>query len=240
MPLFITRGTPSALTLLSKIPGWMPLSAVPFVLPLKARGLVSNWVRREWLQETGLVRAIPNFIPIKSPRRINPPSNRFSLKIIGESDDATFPPSNPPGPGLVQLFEQQQWDWLVKMPPDLAKPIGLKFFLDDALVGLSVSQIEPTASVLDGKILYMQTNDQSLMGWIVFETTRILADFGVGFIRACASTPSKIAAMQEVGYMKRPELLCHWWHQSLQSPPAQIDVGYLPADTAMPYLRSRT
>ena len=155
-----------------------------------------------------------------------------------EGEDATFVPSN--STGLVQLFQQPQWDWFVKMPPSLAKPIGLKFFHDDVLVGLSVSQIEPTSSGLDGKILYMQASDQSLMRWIVSETTRVLADHRVGFIRACVSTPTKIEAMQEVGYMKQRDISCHWWNRASQSPVTEIDIGYLPADTAMPFRPRRS
>jgi hypothetical protein len=141
----------------------------------------------------------------------------------------------------VQLFEPQHWEWMVRMPPSLARPLGVAFYLDDTPVGFSLSQIEPTASGLDAKIVHLQCDMDAAVGWVISETTRLLADHGVGFLRCCVSTPAKIYAIEQVGWFKTRDVPCHWLPGKGTVVPNSLDVGYLRGDDAMPFqaLRGR-
>jgi hypothetical protein len=237
--IFVLGGSAYTLQILPKL-RWTALpSATGFVLPVRARGLASNLIRQRWWQQEAWARLVPNFLPAKSPRRIDPPTGRRGRSEILAHDKPLMLPASV-GDGLVQLFEQEHWAWLGQMPSALAKPLGVTFFLDDVLAGFSLSQIEPTASGLDAKIIYLHSTDPALIGWVISETARLLADLDVGFIRCCVSTVEKIAALQQVGFIKTRDVPCHW---SPGNPllSNHIDVGYLRGDDAIPFqaLRGR-
>jgi hypothetical protein len=230
-PNFVLGGTDTNINILSKMRGWQRLpSAESFVLPLRLRGVAANWLRRKWRSKESWLRVVPNAIPLKRPKTIPPPMH-VHARLLSRTDAINLP--LPQTPGLAQLFEQKQWDWLVQMPADVARPIAVEFTTKDGLVGFSLSQIERTPSGVDGRIMYLQAEAPDI-GWLVSWTTEILADHGVGFIRACVSTPDKAAAMLKVGYLKTRDLACHWWPRAA-AVPAAVDVGYLSVDDSYPY-----
>jgi hypothetical protein len=132
---------------------------------------------------------------------------------------------------------------MAQMPPDLAETCGLVFLLDDAPVGFSLSQIEPTVAGLDGCIVHLQiaSSDPAVVDWVVAETARRLAARGVGIVRCNTSSPDKGAALRRAGFVGRGTLASYWWTKTREPPPATSDVGYLRADDAMPLaaLRAR-
>jgi hypothetical protein len=103
-------------------------------------------------------------------------------------------------------------------------------------IGLSLSQIEPSASGPDGKIVHLQiTNlDQSVIDWVISQTAKRLAQAGADVIRCRASSPQTIAALQRTGSIAAPSQPVHWWARGGGSPPSAIDVGYLCANDALP------
>jgi hypothetical protein len=236
-PNFVLGGTAVNVDILSKIRGWVTLpSATSFVFPLRVRGLVANVVRRKWWAKEPWAKLIPPFLPAKRPHQIKAPSNA-SVRSVNAKEFVTLP--QPKTTSLTQLFEQQQWEWLLKMPRECAIPLAWEFHINGSFVGFSLAQIEPTRSGLDGRIMFLQTTDPSLLGWVISETTQHLADHGVGLIRTCVSTSSKIAAMKAVGYLKTRDIPCHWWQRKTIEP-AEIDVNYLSVDDSYPYWNFRT
>ena len=237
--VFVVGGSPATRNMLAKM-RWdrLPASA-DYVLPIKARGLAAMMLRRSWWSHETLARLVPNFLPAKRPKRIKPPTGqRATVRILDRHDDITLPPCN--RSGLIQLLEPAHWRWLCRMPAELARPIGLEFFVNDVLMGFSLVQIEPAATGMDGKILLFQVADPTLAAWVLSETTQMLADHHVGFIRGCVSTPDKVEAMESVGYIKVQDLPCYWLSRATPAPQA-LDIGFLRGDDAIPYrvLRGR-
>jgi len=235
-PVFVLGGSEMNVALLSKMHGWRTLgSATSFIMPLKVRELVANLFRRRGKQEW-MARSVPAFLPAKMPRHIRPPNgHRLTTTTFGQT--ISMPATD--ATGLVQLLDKDHWAWLRRMPSAMAEPIGLQFFLDDRCIGVSVSQVEPTATGLDGRIVCLYGTDESLLSLLVYETTHYLAQNKVGLIRCCVSTPSKVMAMKEVGYIKAGELPCLWRHGALS--PTSIDVGFMHSDSCIPFqsLRNR-
>jgi len=237
-PLFVLGGSHYTLEILPKW-HWTQLpSATSYIFPVKIRGLAANLIRQRWWTHERWARAVPN-LPFKIPKRIAPPrGGRPHVQVL--TDGKLNSPRPPVGEGLIQLFDQAHWEWLCRMPRDLAQPIGITFSLDSCLVGFSLSQIEPAASGLDARIMHIHTAPD-LLEWVIAETIRVLADHDVGFIRCCVSTDDKIKAMETIGYIKSKEVPCHWLQLSAPATPGMIDVGYLRGDDAIPFqaLRGR-
>lgn len=235
-PNFVLGGTDINVNILSKMRGWSRLpDAASFVLPLRLRGLAANWLRRKWRSQEPWLRLVPNAIPAKLPKKIAAPDGGI-WRLVPKTETIALP--LPQSPGLTQLFEQQQWEWLHHMPQDVARPVGVEFSRNGRVVGFSLSQIEPVSSGVDGRIMFLH-GDAEHLPWVVSRTTQVLADYGVGFIRACVSTPAKLIAMQQVGYLKTRDLACHWWPRT-PAAAAMVDVGYLSVDDSFPYWNHRT
>ena len=238
-PLFVLGGSELTMAILPRLK-WESLpSASSYVLPIKMRGLAANLIRQKWWQHEALARAIPNFLPMRGPKHIASPSTkRAEMRVLSPDDSVDLGPNTQQG--LIQLLETSHWQWLAKMPPGLAMPLGLLFSLNGVPVGVSFSQIEPSASGLDAKIVHLQFIDPAIGAWIISATAETLANRGVGFIRCCVSTTEKIAAIERVGFIKSKEIPCHWLPH-MAGTPSCVDVGYLRGDDAMPYqaLRGR-
>lgn len=237
-PILVLGGSDDNNAILSRL-HWTELPpATSYVLPVRARGLIGNVVRRKWPRHERMAKVIPNILPGKSARRIAAPlGRRGEMRLIEQLPDLLPPIAN----GLIELIDSQHLAWMLRMPMVLAKAVALIFLLDDELVGLSLSQIEPTAYGCDGKIVHVQCRDETALAWIMSETTRFLIDSNVGFIRSYVSTPVKRDAIEQVGFVKSKEVRCHWWPGKLGIVPQALDVGYLRGDDAMPFhaLRSR-
>lgn len=239
-PVFVLGGSALTLELLPKLKWTVLPTASSYILPITARGLAANMLRQRWWKYEKFARALPRVVSVRGPRRVAPPAGRrVEMRRLAKTDMVALDP--PQQDGMVQLLESTHWQWLARMPPCLAQPIGLVFLLDDMPVGLTFSQIEPAASGLDARIVHLQVTDPAMSAWVISETTRLLADYGVEFVRCCVSTSDKITAVEEVGYMKSKDVPCHWW-PNRSGTPCQIDVGYLRGDDAMPFqaLRGRS
>jgi hypothetical protein len=235
-PMLAISGSATTLATLPRL-GWTRLPDVQdYLLPVKARGVASIVLRKRWPYREAYARAIPDIIPLRPPRRAPAPSS-------GVGRIARWRPGIPTGlpvpqqPGLVQLLEQADQDWIARMPPGVAKPFGLIFFLDDTPVGFSLSQIEPTKTGCDGRIVHLQTADpaQAVMDWIVAETSVRLAARGAGVIRCWASGAEKLVALRRAGFVAREPLPSYWWPKAGAPAPVALDAGYLRADDAMPF-----
>lgn len=237
-PVFVLGGSNHTLDILPKLHWTVLPSAAGFIFPLKLRGFAANMIRRRWWEREAMARWVPRFLPAKRPHRIASPPGHGQVEIMTNSNTLKRLPVC--GDGLVQLFEPDHWAWMTRMPSALAQPLGLAFYLDREVVGFSLSQIEPSAAGLDAKIVFLHCGDNAL-GWVISETTNHLADRGVGFIRCCVSTPAKIDALTQVGYIKSRDVPCHWTAGKSGITPKHLDVGYLRGDDAMPFqaLRGR-
>jgi hypothetical protein len=123
------------------------------------------------------------------------------------------------------------------MPPGVAQPLGLSFFLEDALVGVSLSQVEPAVTGFDGRIVHLQIAhpSQAVADWVVAETASHLAAHGAGMIRCLASSPEKDAALRRAGFVVGGARPTYWWPKAALPSPSEIDAGFLRADDAIPF-----
>jgi hypothetical protein len=223
--------------------GWTRLPDVQrYVLPIKARGVAGALLRNRWPAGEAYAKAIPGFISLRKPRRPRAPPNgagRVAEWRLGTPAVLPVPQRH----GLVQLLDEVDQDWMARMPPGVAQPLGLAFFLDDAPVGFSLSQIEPAISGLDGCIVHLQIAHpaQAVVDWVVAETASRLESRDVGIIRCSASSPEKAAALGRAGFVARGPLPSYWWPKAGISTPSGTDGGYLRADDAIPFpaLRGR-
>jgi hypothetical protein len=234
-PILSIGGSATTVEILPRL-HWARLPDVQkFVLPIKARGLAGTLLRSRWPAGEAYANAIPGFIPLRPPRRAPPP--------CGVGHVAEWRPATPAGlpvprhDGLVQLLEQPHLEWMARIPRDVAKMLGLSFFLDDRPVGFSLSQVEPAMTGFDGCIVHLQIAHpaQEVADWIVAETASHLAARGVGIIRSLASSPEKVTALRKAGFVGRGPLPAYWWPKNGAPPPSEIDAGYLRADDAMPF-----
>jgi hypothetical protein len=235
-PQLAIGGSDATLAILPRL-GWTRLPDVHnYVLPVTARSVASTLLRERWPYREAYARVIPGFIPLRRPRRAPAPAG--GVGRITEWRPGT--PTGLPVPqqqGLVQLLDQADRDWFAQLPPGVAQPLGLLFFLNDAPVGFSLSQIEPTKSGFDGCIVHLQTADpaQAVVDWIVAETAARLVARGGGVIRCWASNPEKVAALRRTGFVVERTLPSYWWPKTGLPAPAGIDAGCLRADDAMPF-----
>lgn len=234
-PIFVIGGSRMTLDLLPHVKFTVaPVPARYYVLPVNARGLAANVIRQSWWQQERLAAFIPPISSFLLRHPCAPTSGNIRIML----PNADFPQN--PSDGLVDVIEPWHWKWLNRMPSEVAKVIGLAFYLDNTMVGCSVSQLEPSAAGLDGRILCSQFVEPKLGNWVIRATARFLADHGAGFIRARASNPDKFALMEGAGFFLSKTLPVYWHSRQLPIP-SQIDAGYLRGDDAMPWqaLRSR-
>lgn len=241
-PIFSIGGSQSTLAILPRL-GWIAVPDIQkYVLPLKARSVAGSLLRQRWPTREALAKAIPGFIPLQTLRRAPTPSGGIA-QIREWQPGMPIPQSLPDRPGLVEVLAQADLAWIARMPHEFALPLGLTFFLGEEPVGFSLSQLEPSASGLDGCIVHLQIphETQSVVDWVIAETARRLASCNVGIIRCGASSPAKITALERAGFLIRKPHPSYWWDKDGASAPAVIDAGYLRANDAQPYeaLRGR-
>jgi hypothetical protein len=234
-PMISIGGSETTQAVLPRL-GWTRLPDVEkYVLPLTARGLAGALLRNRWPDRETYAKAVPGFVPLRRPRRASAPSGGVGRVVDWRPGRLAAVPL-PQRPGLVQLLEEADQDWMAQMPSGLAETCGLVFLIDEAPVGFSLSQIEPTVAGLDGCVVHLQiaSPDPAVGAWIVAETALRLAARGVGIIRCNTSNPDKAAALRRAGFVARGPLASYWWTKTREAPPATSDVGYLRADDAMP------
>lgn len=238
-PILSIGGTAATVEILPRL-RWAPMPAVTkMVLPLTVRDLAANLLRTWRPAREDLARAVPRFLPFRAPPRPVPPPGE--ARVEAWQHGAALP--MPTGPGLVELAEPAELDWRMRMPAWLARPVGLVFRLDGEPVGFSLSQVEPSAGGTEACLVHLQLArpDRALASWVVAETASRLAAEGVGMIRCLASTPEKIAALEQAGFTRTRPRPAYWWQRDGEPPPTSLDAGYLRADDAMPFatLRAR-
>lgn len=223
-PILVIGGSRTTLAALPKFRFHKLPPARYYIKPLTTRSLVGNLIRQKWWQREALARLVPQ---IRWPTTHTiPPGGHVRLLA---PDDVVPPPQRD---GLIQIIEPWHWQWLLKMPRQIATPVGLAFSINDAIVGCAISQLEPTAAGLDGRIIHLQFTDPFIGKWIVTATTDFLAKCGVGFVRCCVSTPEKFSVMKAAGYLPTQEAPIHWYSQTI--PPPVVDAGFMRGDDAMP------
>jgi len=239
-PMLAIGGSDSTRDILPRL-GWTRLpDAQRYILPLKARSLAGALLRHWRPRNEGRARAIPGFVPLLAPRRT--PSPRGGVGRIAEwrpGSLALLP--LPKQQGLVQLLEQADQDWIGRMPAGVAQPLALAFFMDESLVGFSLSQIEPTATGFEGRIVHLQLAEQwqAVADWVVGETVQRLSALGAGIIRCWASQPTKDLALRKAGFVALGPLPSYWWSKNGVPAPSVVDAGYLRADDAIPFAALR-
>ena len=233
-PMLVIGGSRTTLDVLPKFRFQKPPPARYYIRPVTMRGLAANLIRQKWWEKERLAQMVPT-MRVLWQRRCAAPSGG-DMRLM-EPDDVIPVPD---GHGLVQIIEPAHWRWLLAMPRQLATPIGLVFLVDGKIVGCSISQLEPSAIDLDGRIIHLQFADAQIGKWITTMTVGFLANCGVGFIRCCVSTPDKFAVLEGTGFLRTQQAPVHWY--SRHTPlPSVVDAGYLRGDDAMPFqaLRGR-
>jgi hypothetical protein len=221
--------------------GWQRLPDVQrMVLPVTLRGLAANLLRRREVRQAKYARAIPGFVPVRSPRIAPPPAADARVEEWRSGQSLSIP--IPQGDGLLELLELPDLEWIYAAPPGFIRPIVLVFLLGGEPVGLSLSQIEPSVTGPDARIVHLQISDpsQPVTDWIVSETAGRLAQAGAGVIRCRASTPEKVAVLRKAGFIAAPAESACWWAKDGTPPPSIIDVGYLRGSDALPFPAAAT
>jgi hypothetical protein len=239
-PMIVVGGTDATLSLLPRL-RWKRLSAVhQMVLPITLRGLAGNFLRRKAARYAKHARVIPPFIRTRPPRTAPAPAADVHVEEWRPGQKLEIPA--PQRAGLVGLLELADLEWICAGPRQFSEPMALVFRLRDKSVGLSLSQLEPSASGPDGRIVHLQISslEQPVANWIVSETTRRLAAAGAGLIRCRASTPQTVTALRKTGFIAARSEAAQWWAKDGAPPPASIDVSYLRGDDALPFSAARS
>jgi len=204
-----------------------------FVRPLTLRGLAGNLIRRCWWRRyERLAQVVPTI-----SWRASKPHEPVGGKVRLLHEDDVVPAQS--GDGLVQILEPWHWQWLLRMPPAMATPVGLLFTIGEQVVGCSVSQLAPTAADIDGIILHLQYGSPEIGRWVIATTLHFLRECGAGFARCCASTPSKFQLLKEAGFVHTQTMPVHWFARGVPLP-SIVDTGYLLGDDGMPFLALRS
>lgn len=244
-PILVIGGTAATRSLLARL-GWQRLAeAQRMILPVTLRSLAGNVLRHGNVHRAKYARTIPGFVRVRWPRPAPPP--------VADAHSEEWHPGRklgipvPRRNGLIELLDMSNLEWLHAAPPDFIRPIALTFLVGSEPVGFSLSQLEPSASGPDGKIVHVQmaTLAQPIVDWVIAETARRLAQTGAGLIRCRASTPEIAVALRRTGFMAIRAQPAHWWATDGTPPPSAIEAGYLCADDALSFeaaatLRART
>lgn len=233
-PVLVVGGSETTRQILPRL-GWDILPEMSsYVLAVTARGLAANLLRQKWPARERLAGLISRRLPVRSPRRIPPPSGRSEVQVLGREEWCEAPAAT--SGALTGLLEREHWAWLAGMPPEFAKSFCLVFRLDRAVVGLALAQLEPTATGFDGRIVHLQAarSDVPLLAWMISVTAQSLVRRGAEFIRCFVSTPQKCAAIRSVGFVFSQALPCYWWNRPGVAVPGEIDLDYLRGDDAQP------
>jgi hypothetical protein len=235
-PILVINGSQANRTLLARMHWNMLPTARNYILPVTLRGLAANLLRLWWPPHEALAAAVWRRLPYRPPRRQPALPGSVTCRAVPLQTDQWFALESAPVPGLAPQLEQMHWQWLHAMPRSFARPLGLLFQADGRTVGVSASQLEPSASGLDAHILHVQPayQDARLLRWMVAETAAVLAARGADFIRCRIATPEKRAAVEAAGFRFVQEVPCFWWSKAGQPAPAVADVGFLRGDDALP------
>jgi hypothetical protein len=239
-PMISIGGTDATISILPRL-GWQRVSDVQvMILPVTLRGLVGNLLRRKTARYAKRARAVPGFIPMRSPRMAPPPAADVHVEQWRPGQKLGTPA--PQRKGLVELLELADLEWICTAPREILQPMVLLFRIGGEPVGISVSQLEPSASGPDARIVHLQIPNfsQPVANWIVSETARRLAQAGAGVIRCRASIPQTVTALRKTGFIAARSEAAHWWAKDDTPPPSIIDVGYLRGDDALPFSAART
>jgi hypothetical protein len=239
-PMIVIGGTNATVSILPRL-GWKRLPEVQhLILPITLRGLAGNLLRRTVARHAEYARALPGFIPLRSPRIAPQPTANAHVEEWRPGQKLNTP--TPQRKGLVELLELTDMEWIYTGPRKFLQPMFLAFRLGDEWVGFSLSQLEPSASGPDGRIVHLQisSSEQPVVNWIVSETARRLSQAGAGLIRCRASIPQTVTALRKTGFIAAPSEPAHWWAKDETPPPSIIEVGYLRGDDALPFSAART
>jgi acyl carrier protein len=234
-PIINIGGMDPTLAILPRL-GWESLPEVQrMILPVTLRGLAGNLLRRRGARHAKYARAIPGFVPVRRPRVAPPPAAEARVEEWRPGSELALPV--PRRDGLIELLESADLEWRLAAPSGFIRPIVLVFLLGDEPVGVSLSQLEPSASGPDARIVHLQISNlaQPVVDWIVSVTARRLSQAGAGFIRCRASIAQTITALQKTGFIATPPQAAHWWAKDGTLPPSVIEVGYLIANHALPF-----
>lgn len=239
-PLINIGGTDPTRSILPRL-GWKRISTVQqMVLPVNLRGLAGRLLSRTQHPERArYARAIPRFLRLQRPVTIPPPAADAQVQEWLPGRELEIPIRRQEG--LLELVERPDLEWICSAPHNLFQAVVLVFRLGGEPVGFSLSQLEPSASGLDGRIVHLQMScpSQALTEWIISETVRRLTDGGANFIRCRASTRPAIAALRRTGFFAAGVEPVFWWAQGPTPPPVGIVVSYLRADDAVPLEAAR-
>jgi fatty-acyl-CoA synthase len=233
-PIIAIGGTDATRSLLPRL-GWKSLPAVyDMTLPVTFRGFVHKVLRNRAPRYAERARAIPRAIPARWPPKSTPffsdacieewqPGQRLSIPVPQEG-------------GLIALLQPADLEWMYKAPRRLLRPMVLTFWVGGESVGLSLSQLEPSAYGANGRIVHLQVSrpTEEIVEWVVCETARRLAEMGAELIRCRASHQSIVMVLRKTGFTTGSEP-AFWWAKDGSPPPSSLDIGYLRGDDTIPF-----
>lgn len=210
-PIIVIGGTAATQSLLPRLK-WEPLPAVEnYLLPVSIRALVGFGLRRRRAGSEVFARLIPSGLKIRRPRRLPPPVP--SAQVCVSSNGRVPPPPPPDAYTLAVLIDKDSLRWNALAPKEVGDLITLNFVVDGMLVGISMSRLQRRVEGCTGKLLHLQSAEQSpaMIGWIVSETMLHLVDRGAGLIICRSSCPTIRAALRRVGCLSARPYPAFWW-----------------------------
>jgi hypothetical protein len=232
-PQIVIGGSEDTMAILPRVNFRIISTGRYYIRPLTLRGLAGNLLRRKFWQQERLAHIVPA-IHWRMMQSHCPAGGM--VRMMQREEEIPLPN----GDGLVQMIEPWHWQWLLQMPRKMASPVGLVFSVSGKIVGCVICQLEPTAADLDGRILHLQFANMDIGHWAVTTTVNFLRECGVGFIRCCATTQAKYAALEAAGFIQSKQVNVYWYSRKIP-PPINVDAGYLRGDDGMPFhaLRGR-
>jgi hypothetical protein len=204
-----------------------------WILPLKARDLVALALRKR--RREGLARAVPGFVPVRGLRAVSPPATSAHVGEWRPHDGAPLP--KPETRGVAALIDDASLLWLAAAPPGIAAVRAFSFLVEHVPVGFAVMQLEPTRLGGEGKIVHLQVAEESpvLLGWMVSEVVRRLANAGAGIVRARSASAALDTVLRRAGFIVVRKEPVYWWGPDGPPEGAPLHLSYLRADDGIPF-----
>lgn len=115
---------------------------------------------------------------------------------------------------LACMSSDWEPEWLNRAPTDMGEFVWLVGHSNNRPVGFTVSRLFRINGVIEANLLHVQTDRCSadLYGWLVAETSKLLAGRRATKVFCRASCPTFSAALQRIGFVERSRTPAFWWN----------------------------
>ncbi len=214
-PMFAMAGTSMTQNILPLM-GWQILpETTNYSLPLTSGALVDSLLRRLHVPAGKLRTRLAHGLSISiwHRRSAAPIENAW----ISEHKAGDPLPRVEPSADYALACMCSQWEraWLEKAPRDMGKFVWLIGYSGDKPIGLTISRLFTRNGACEANLVHVQASQNSadLYGWLVTETSRVLARDGAAKVTCRASCPTFSAALKRIGFVERSRTPAFWWGQ---------------------------